>query len=64
MLALRSKAFMRSSPAAARRWASTAADKDKFKVVVVGAGAQRLTHQSAPCHHVLIVARRTPPCIC
>ena len=40
MLALRSKALMKSSPAAAaRRWASTAADKDKFKVVVVGAGA-------------------------
>ncbi|KAL1947776.1 hypothetical protein VTO73DRAFT_13500 [Trametes versicolor] len=43
MLALRSKAFMRSSPAAACRWASTAADKDKFKVVVVGAGSGGLT---------------------
>ncbi|OJT06066.1 Sulfide:quinone oxidoreductase, mitochondrial [Trametes pubescens] len=43
MLALRSKAFMRSSPAAARRWASTAADKDNFKVVVVGAGSGGLT---------------------
>ncbi|CDO68349.1 hypothetical protein BN946_scf184799.g76 [Trametes cinnabarina] len=45
MLALRSKAFVRSSPFAARprRWASTAADKDKFKVVVVGAGSGGLT---------------------
>ncbi|KAH9901311.1 FAD/NAD-P-binding domain-containing protein [Cubamyces lactineus] len=44
MLALRSKALMKSSPAAAaRRWASTAADKDKFKVVVVGAGSGGLT---------------------
>ncbi|KAI0670455.1 FAD/NAD-P-binding domain-containing protein [Trametes maxima] len=43
MLALSSKAFMRSSPAAARRWASTATDKDSFKVVVVGAGSGGLT---------------------
>ncbi|KAI0831228.1 FAD/NAD-P-binding domain-containing protein [Trametes gibbosa] len=43
MLALRSKALMRSSRAAARRWVSTAADKDKFKVVVVGAGSGGLT---------------------
>ncbi|KAI9064358.1 FAD/NAD-P-binding domain-containing protein [Trametes sanguinea] len=45
MLALRSKALVRSAPAAARarRWASTVADKDKYKVVVVGAGSGGLT---------------------
>ncbi|KAI0362011.1 FAD/NAD-P-binding domain-containing protein [Trametes cingulata] len=43
MLALRSKAFVRSSPAAARRWASTAAEKDRYKVLVVGAGSGGLT---------------------
>ncbi|KAI0646980.1 FAD/NAD-P-binding domain-containing protein [Trametes meyenii] len=43
MLAISSKAFMRSSSTAARRWASTAADKDSFKVVVVGAGSGGLT---------------------
>ncbi|KAI0721698.1 FAD/NAD(P)-binding domain-containing protein [Cerioporus squamosus] len=39
MLALRSQALARSAPSAAR-WASTSANsKDKFKVVVVGAGS-------------------------
>ncbi|KAI0781014.1 FAD/NAD-P-binding domain-containing protein [Trametes elegans] len=39
MFALRSKALAKSSRVAARRWASTAAEKDKYKVVVVGAGS-------------------------
>ena len=55
MFALSKKALAKSAPSAAR-WASTAASKDKYKVVVVGAGTPRLSvirPSCIDCHGLL-----------